>query len=281
MKLGLGITLNRGAFVGGLDPDAKAYIDAVVAAGATVSAAQKKAIDEFYITGKDEGWYSGMKRILLPIWGVTLPNETCMINKVAKATSFGGVVHTNSGYVVGDGVNDYMLDSDNLSVLCSSTSLLYGCLAYQAQSSSTSQLSMMGVNDAANSGRSEIRTNNQSGATQVFLYNTGSGTEILNSSDSSRIGIYTSSRTSATSHSGRVRRSNGVTSLGTSSTTSESPPSRPLMYLAANVNGAASRYSNGSFGAFFIGDGLSNDDTDKFTAALETLWETTTGLTLP
>ena len=53
----------NGTQTSGLDPSAKAYINAVVAAGATVSGAQRTAINNFYKTGKSDGWYSSLKRL--------------------------------------------------------------------------------------------------------------------------------------------------------------------------------------------------------------------------
>jgi hypothetical protein len=167
-----------------------------------------------------------------------------------------------------------MLDSDNLDAICTSSSLLFGFLSYVE---STGSITQMGVRGFIGAGRSGIRTNSTNN--QIFSYS--AGPEAGPAVDTLRTGIYVSSRTTSASHTLRVRRSTGVTSLLTESDPSVTLPSRAIAYLAENNNFAISGFCNGSFGAFFIGDGLSNDDTDKFTAALETLWETTTGLTLP
>jgi hypothetical protein len=103
MNLSLSNMLSSSA--SGLDPDAKGYIDAVVTAGATVSATQKKAINTFVKTGKSDGWYSSIKRMYLPIWASAAPNAIDMIGRTSG--TFNGTVTHGAGYVQGDGSTGY------------------------------------------------------------------------------------------------------------------------------------------------------------------------------
>jgi hypothetical protein len=93
-----------GGMVGGLDPSAKGYIDAVTAAGATVTSAQRGYINNFYKSAKAD-YYTSLKRLYLPTWGVAAANAIDMIT-LASGTFVGGVTHA-SGYVAGDGSTGY------------------------------------------------------------------------------------------------------------------------------------------------------------------------------
>jgi len=93
-----------GGMVGGLDPSAKGYIDAVTAAGATVTSAQRGYINNFYKSAKAD-YYTSLKRLYLPIWGVAAANAIDMIG-LTSGTFVGGVTHA-SGYITGNGTTGY------------------------------------------------------------------------------------------------------------------------------------------------------------------------------
>ncbi len=77
----------NGSQTSGLDPDAKAYINAVVGAGATVTSTQRNAINNFYKTGKKDGWYSQLKRMYLPIWAAASPNAIDMVVRTSGTST--------------------------------------------------------------------------------------------------------------------------------------------------------------------------------------------------
>ena len=263
----------NGTQTSGLDPSAKAYINAVVAAGATVSGAQRTAINTFYKTGKSDGWYSSLKRIYLPIWGVAAPNAICMTS-LTSGTFVGGVTQ-GAGFVQGDNTTGYF-----------NTSTALHSVGLNAKQGMIGVLSLEDLSGTDNMG-CYVTT-----ARMLFSNSVGQMTSqmVLNTTTTAALtgdftGVLGASRTSATSH--RIYRRNtasGFTS-GTENISLESlnlPNIAPFFAGAANNNGTVLRGTvTGKQGAYFFGDGLTSAQVTNFSLALKNLWETATGLTLP
>jgi len=263
-----------GSFAPVLDPDAKAYIDVIVAAGATVSGAQKKAISEFYVTGKNEGWYAQIKRLYLPIWEVANANAIDLIS--TNSGTFAGTVTYSAGYITGNGSNgrfDIGTSPDALGLVDGSASL--SVLVYLAQAG-TGFRSIFGVTQTSPP-RKNLKISRFSTTSAVDL-----GANPSSSSDTNFNGIYIGSETALNSRYSRVRRSGGVTSLVTNTTSSPGgyPTINPQI-MAANNGGSMANFSADSIGAAHIGLALTTAQADQYSAALKTMWETCTGLTLP
>ena len=271
MKYALGNMLN-GIGVTGLDPDAKSYIDAVVAAGATVTPTQRDAINTFYKTGKSNGWYSSLKRIYLPIWGVAAPNAIEMATRTSG--TFVGTVAHSSGFVKGDGSTGYfdfgtVMSTDGLT---SASGLLF-CLVKVADNIS-SAASMLGQG---------IGSNNQ-GIRQSISSNIQarySGTSLSLNGGNARTGIISISSSANTSRSFRRRLTSGVTSLATSAGEAAFTLLSVNCFAMARNQSGLSEPTNAELGSYGYMLGLSDANTDIFTLALKNLWETCTGLTLP
>jgi len=98
---------------GGNDPDAQAYIDALDAAGYTVSGAEETAINNHFLDLKGTGpnnstydWWTGIVR-LLPFIGTNSAQQAIKAESPANSTTFaGGVTHNSTG-VEGNGTNGY------------------------------------------------------------------------------------------------------------------------------------------------------------------------------
>lgn len=84
------------------DPDAAAYVAAVRAAGAAVSAAQADAIDAFVRREKSAGRWTSHRRIYLPVWADAGANKIDMAACDASATWAADVSH-GRGWVQADG----------------------------------------------------------------------------------------------------------------------------------------------------------------------------------
>ena len=271
MKYALGNMLN-GYGVRGLDTDAKAYIDAVIAAGATVTATQRNAINAFVKGGKTDGWWSSMKRIYLPIWGIAAPNAIEMATRTSG--TFVGTVTHSSGFVKGDGSTGYFdfgtrMQTDGLT---SASGLLF-CLVRVADTMSAAA-SMIGVNAIANS--QLIR---QSSATAIQSRYTGSSLSLTGGN--ARTGILSIASTANTSRSFRRRVTSGATSLATSAGEAAFTLANLNCYAMARNSSGISEPTNAELGSYGYMLGLSDANTDIFTLALKNLWETCTGLTLP
>jgi hypothetical protein len=274
MRLGLGLGLALSSSMSGLDPSAKAYIDAVVAAGGTVSGGQKSAINTFVKTGKNDGWYSSLKRMYLPIWGVAAPNAIDMIG-LTSGTFVGTVTH-GAGFVQGDNSTGYFNTSTTLhSVGLNGTQGMHGVLSLEDPAGTSAD--QMGCLVAGNRMLLNNGTNINSNLVSSSLTNVAFSATFT--------GVIVASRVSATSHT-IYRRStaSGFQSSATNTNTESLtlPNLAPYFAGAANNNGSTLRgTATGKQGAYFFGDGLTSAQVTAFSLALKNLWEGATGLTLP
>jgi hypothetical protein len=276
MNYSLGNTLSRG-MIGGLDPSAKAYINAVVAAGATVSGAQREAINTFVKTGKTAGWYSQLKRMYLPIWAIASPNAIDIIE--ASSGSFvGGVTHA-SGYVQGDGSTGYFSLEASLGTLALTASSGY-MFSLVTQASTLGFRGLIG----RTSGTTTVATLLSNNASQLFRYNnatTGAVTGV-----SAGTGIISVSREGGVRAIYRRITASRSVLISTAGADAGSPATGGNVFALA-INGNAGTgdtltdANNARSGAFGIGLGMTNAQDSAFTSSLKTLWETCTGLTLP
>ena len=277
MKYALGNMLN-GAGIQGLDPDAKAYINAVVAAGATVTSTQRTSINNFVKGEKAGSRWTLLKRLYLPIWGVAAPNAICMTS-LTSGTFNGGVTHA-SGYVNTNGTTGYFLfDQAPASLgLTTSSGSIY-CLVTGAAAINGSTL-LGGCQDTANGSRTSFSTstvNNRS--VRVF-----SGTGLTYTETDSR-SVLVASRTTTTTNSAYKRTSSGfVTTINEGSALLPIVGTvQPMAYMSNNNNGTFTAFAPvaAQFGAYGMGLGMTSAQAENFSTGLKTLWETCTGLALP
>jgi len=278
MKYVLGNMLG-GGFVGGLDPDAKGYIDTVVAAGGTVSGGQKSAINTFYKTGKSAGWYSLLKRLYLPIWGNHGPNAIDLIE--LGSGSFQGNVTPGAGFVQSDGTTGWMDTGVTAGALGLTTASAYSCFLAKTNMVAADNFAIgsrnfisqqFGMSRSSSNLRSQIMTNTSTGG---GMCSATIGTNEFQ-------GILSGSRANGTRFNAR-RATSGRTNLvsvidgdfGTVPT-----PTIALMGLNVVTTGISLIAAN-EFGGFAIGMGMTDAQDEAFTLALKNLWETCTQLTLP
>jgi hypothetical protein len=275
MQYAYGYQLN-GTQTSGLDPSAKAYIDAIVSNGATVTSAQRTAINKFIKTGGTDGWLSSIKRIYLPIWSIAAPNAVDMIT--ASSGTYTGTVTHAAGYVQGDGTTGYFDLGVAVAPLGLTTSSGY-LFALVTQASTLGTRGLIGRGQGA----SNVATFSSSNTSQDFRYNsnaspvngTSAGTGVISASrEGGNRSIYRRTLTGKTTLFNAAGADSGAIPTGGN-----------IAALATNNNGGtgmtASNFNNARFGAFGIGLGLSNTNDTQFTLALRTLWETCTGQTIP
>ena len=273
MNYSLGNMLG-GGMVGGLDPSAKAYINAVVAAGATVTSTQRTAINNFIKAEKAASRWTLHKRIYLPIWAAAAPNAIDMIG-LTSGSYVGGVTHT-AGYVQGNGTSGSFLLNANLPTmgvghtdiamggLCYIAPTVFGRYVFSSFDSTSSMIDM--VHASSTSISSRIGTFFTAGVAALTTTNAAEHRGII-------IGSY-----NGTSRFIKIRRSTGITtSTGPSSAAGATPLATPR-FMADSRNNS---WSDAGYGAFYISSGMTTSNADGFITAIETLWETCTGLTLP
>jgi hypothetical protein len=272
--LGLGLGL---AFANprSLDADALAYVNAVKAAGGTVTGAQTTAINTFVKAGKTAGWWASLKRMYLPIWAVAAPNAIDMVTK-GSGTFVGGVTHA-SGYVSGNGTTGYFNTGFNPSSGgLTNANAWIGNLWYDLSGNhhtgvyAASGTSLLIFSLASGTLRSEI-----CGSTRRY-------DEALGSLAACN-GIFSANRIGGTLRH-RLLRSSGLTvDVDVSSTAEGTIPNGNFYFMARNRIDTASvdQFGIHRNGAYWLGDAPSGDLDESFIASLKTLWETCTGLTLP
>jgi hypothetical protein len=262
-----------------LDPDAKGYIDAVVAAGGTVSGGQKSAINTFVKTGKADGWYSSLKRMYLPIWGVAAPNAIDMI-ALGSGTFSGTVTHT-AGYVTTDGTTGHFLSDVSpggagctldgtgvfaLTTGASALNLTNTQRYFGAQA--LSNLTRLFLSGSHNTARFASSGMNNSLFLTDFSAGDQRGVQFLGRNTS--LSRFVLLRASSLLSNSQLSLSSAINST------------IPMCWLAGNNNGAISNYApnTAQLGAAGMTDGMAQADAEAFTDGLKTLWETCTGLTL-
>jgi len=254
----------------GIDPDARAYIAAVVAAGGTVSGTQKNAINTFYETGKTDGWYSSLKRIYLPIWAVAAANAICM-KSLTSGTFNGSILHEAKGVRASSTFGNMNTNTNLGSLGITKDSYHFALLLPEGAEEgfslpfSVNDLYVNGISIFWNDGFSFLRITNRvfSGS---FLTNLPS--IITTGNDSVAGNLYF-----------KERLSNGFEGVETlDGIVGTAFPSNNLFILGDSGQQAS---MGAPIGAFSVSTEFSSAQDTAYTAALKTLWETTTGLTLP
>lgn len=274
MKYALGNMLN-GAGVRGLDADAKAYIDAVVATGASVSNTQKAAINTFYKTAKSGGYYTNLRLTYLPIWALSTANAIDLITRVS-GSFIAGVTHS-SGFVQGNGTTGYFTTGvapSAISGISTASAYMFGLVRDTLPSNGAIGRSRNSSTQDWNLIQGGVNTLNSS----IMSNTSGSG---MLATAATLTGILSGSRQSGTRFNAR-RSTSGRTNLGSSTGSNfGTVPTLNHYFMGGNYEGATLNLSTVRFGAFGLGTGFSDTQDANFTLALKNLWETCTGLTIP
>lgn len=264
------------------DANAKAYIAAVTAAGVTVSATQKTAINNFYKTAKAAGYYTGLKRMYLPIWGVAAANAIDMIG-LTSGTFVGTLTHS-SGYVTSNGSTGHFL-SDVAPGSAGCTLNGAGAFTLVTAASSLTLVNTntyFGAQNADSGTRFRMSGGNADGARFSFFGPNSSAFSTVFTAGDQR-GIHFLGRTSSSSRFVVLRQTSTLLSTNQSNTSGTLNSTVPMAWFANNLNGTIGSYVPNTvrIGAAGMTDGLSQAQAESFTVTLKTLWETSTGLTLP
>jgi len=259
-----------GGFVGGLDPSAKAYINAIVAAGATVTSVQKAAINNFIKAEKAASRWTLHKRIYLPIWGIASPNAIDMVGLTSG--TFVNSPTMGSGFIKGNATSQYFNINTTLNSLGITSSNGSYIMGLKAESSANN--------------RGNLGALNAGGYVIDFRYDAGSGrrlawltldTNTLGTFDTSqRSGVIVATRTSTLQYTVH----NHTSDLGTVVYPGGVPTVNPFI-MARNNNGSADVFGNSEIAFFGFGLGLSATNAKAYALAMKNLWQNCTGLTLP
>jgi hypothetical protein len=257
------------------DPDASAYITSLIAASATVTGAQRTAINDFFTLGKSQGWYAQLRRIYLPIWGAAAPNAIDMITR-SSGTFVGGVT-PGAGFVQGNGTTGYFDFGATAAALglTPSTGNMFGLIV-----TPTLQSGFRAIVGAGSTNRYALYR----GSAADMYYANGGGTGYNNTVTSSA-GIFSGYRFGGVT---RIdfRRASGATNVVNQTVADAGASTAANIYAMAwnfrdTAGATPQNFFDAQLGLYGAGLGMSQAMNNQFTAALATLWTTCTGLSLP
>lgn len=269
-----------GGMVAGLDSDAKAYVDAVIAAGISVTSTQRNAINNFVKLEKATSRWTLHKRLYLPIWSNASANAIDMVTR-ASGTFVGSVTHA-AGYIQGNGSTGYFntnVTPSTLSQTLSSASLT--ALITQAPSG-VGAVTAIGSIDGSDTTKL-VEFSHLSGTAVIFRAMSvgGSGPVQALLARASQVGIFISSREGGDR---RIiqRLTSGVSTLvNTAGANAGTVPVTGTVQMLRSGFGGGAAYSDGRYGFFAASLGQTVSQSQAFSLNIKTLWETCTGLTLP
>ena len=239
-----------------------------------MTAAQRDYINDFIRAEKIASRWDSIKRFYLPIWGVAAANAICL-RSLTSGTFVGSVTH-GAGFVLSDTTTGYMDTNVGLTTLGLSLSSYHFAGLYKASSGKASSF-LFGSQSGSNVNRMFITGTTYTADLSSPTLGRASGT--VASGD--RLGIFTFSG-AASARFLKRRKTSGVTTLGSTTTTITAQPNNVnVAFLALNTSGVVSNFCGEEIGAFSIGLELTDAQDTAYSLALKNLWEGTTGLTLP
>ena len=265
----------RGVLSSGIkDLDAIAYIAAVATAGYSMSAVQKKSIDNFVRFEKAANRWSTHHLIYLPVWGSASANSLCL--KTRTSGTFIGGVSQGSGYVQGNGSSGYFQGPalNNLSI--TPTSIGVHFLISQADTTA-SPAYIGGFTSASRFLNVEFQSSPQRIRFDAYQ---GSTTATATLSKSTQNGIVSFVRDAGNVRISRRISSNATLLTNSAIATGGTVPSAQVKFMVGEYSGLYG-FSNARWGSWVISSAMTETQTNEFTLNLKTLWETCTGLTLP
>ena len=271
MKLSLGITPRDYSVANGTtyDTDALAYFTANTA---ITSAADKNAINTFYLGLKSDGIYTKIKAMYLPIWGSAATSKWNLkdprdLDAAFRLTFATGVNFTSSG-ITSNGTSGYadtkFIPNNNLSI--DSTHLTF----YSRTSQPNAIACEIGCSDNAN----ELPS-----LTMFIKYNDGNfkgispdyNLTIVNVANSNSIGFYIDSRTANNSH--KAYKNGNLLGTNTATRVQTTLPSRVIPLLAYHYFSSPGivGYSLKQCSFSSIGTGLTDTEAGNLSNRVNTL----------
>jgi hypothetical protein len=252
------------------DADVLAYISALTATGITVSESRNNAITTFISSEKAAGRWDKHKRIYFPIWQLAAANAICM-KSLTSGTFLGAITHEAKGVKVTN-TNGNMNTNTNLGALgITKNSFHFAMLLPEGPEENYSM--PFSVNNYSGSGNSIFALWNDGYSFTIVMERTFGDSIFTNFPSVVSLG-----NDSVAGNLYLKEHIVGSTSLqilaGSVATTF---PSANLFILGES-NGSIGM--NRPIGAFSTSTELSSAQDVAYVAALKTLWEACTGLTL-
>ena len=287
MNLSLSNTIGRRMALG---PDpAAAYIAAITAAGATVTAPKQAAISTFISGEIAAGRWDGHKRIHFPVWGLAAANAICM-KSLTSGTFTGAFLHTSRGAKSNETYGSYFKTAGQflapLGISKSSYHISYMVTDNMDNNYAYSGYLMQGIptsggQDVALTNTYTYNDDNEVEYTGVNISIAGSGVEIV----CSNYGVVTEPMGIISCNgngSAQYIKHRNVLGVSTKSTNSISQSGElsggSLTFMGSQYGETVAPVT---CGLLTLGTHLTTEQDSLFTAAAKTLWENVTGQSLP
>ena len=267
----------RGALSsGGFDRLAARYISAVESAGATVTTPQRDAINSFFKDGRSNGWISSMRRIYLPIWGLAAPNAIDMLG-ITSGTFVGAPTYNSNSVSFANSAYFNTNTSFTAQGVTAASGYMFSLVTAWAGGT------LAGAGAGPNGTRFErIDSLNlrlrYSGSTE------GAG-QLTATGNAGTLGIISGSRQGGDRKIYRRSNTGGNQVATLTSGNSGNIPNSLVLFSAYNNQDIFPNLTPittaSTLGFWGFGLGLTDAQDNAFTAAMETLWETCTGSTIP
>jgi len=259
-----------------------AYVAALTAAGATVTAPQQAALSTFISGEIAAGRWDGIKRLYFPVWGTAAANAICM--KSCTVGTFIGSIDHGAGYAKPSNSSSGMRTNTSLPDIGVTKESWHFAALFQE----------FGLSDGAIWGRD---INADFGALADFqsveidgdnfdvyantIFRVSNRTHISNNAIPVLFSIFGTANTVNIKN----RNSNSVGSVYSSSIGGST---NTVDFVDGNFIVMASQFNDNphlaflaKYGAFSFGNTMSDAQDTAYTLALKTLYETVTNLTLP
>ena len=262
MKLSLGITVRDYSVAGAVtyDADALAYFTANTA---ITSAADKNAINTFYLGLKSDGIYTKIKAMYLPIWQSATPNKWNLINnRTFDLTYSNGMLHQAGG------INGNNVAIANTQLIPSSNYANGNSIHISMYSRTNSNSSGFDCGCYVNPNYLGLYTKYSTTNLAYFIANvsqTNVGSTSGTNTDSR--GFFIANRTASNVLNG-FKNSTKIHNSAIASTTSIN-----YAYLLCGLNsqGVSSQYTDRQYSFASIGDGLTDTEASNFYSRVNTL----------
>jgi hypothetical protein len=274
--------------LGQAGPEA-AYVAALTAAGATVTAPQQAAISTFMSGEIAAGRWNGHKRIHFPVWGLAAANAICM-KSLTSGTFTGAFLHTSRGAKSNAPYGSYFKTAGQflapLGISKSSYHISYMATDNMDNNYAYTGYLMQGV--LAGGEQDVVLTNayayndgNDVEYAGVNIVIAGSGVEIV----CSNYGVVTdpmgiiSCNGNGSAQYVKHRNVLGVSTKSTSSVSQSGELSGVSLTFMGSQYGET--VTPATCGLLTLGTHMTTEQDSLFTAAAKTLWENVTGQSLP
>jgi hypothetical protein len=278
----------------GIDPDAEAWIDAVIAAGGTLfeseTITKRKASDYFSALRTDAtaDLFALVGRMYFPVWDVAAANAICA--KSRTSGTFNGTVTHTPGYVAGNGSTGYFDPGAGSETGALGMAVGNNMLFLALSNAQNATVALAGASDSSISASNRFQITTASSVTPAgsgealqFASTSNAANVNLVMPDLERNGVIVGTNNGTASRH-FVRRSNLSGETTVSSTASETQAlvnARPFFMARNTVGTGANLFTTGRMHCYGYGQAMTLNQARQFALVTKQFYESLTAITLP